>query len=219
MNIVRLRFPILTPAMIPVDHAEPLFAAVSRIVPIVHEADAEVAISSIRGNANFGSSIWIGEGGWFYIQSSIELVPELLKLAGRSLLIGNVKILIGIPQITPILPSNALISRFVTVRGKNTEDELSDYIQNWIKKNLISDLSENITYEVRILRRRIITLHGKKIYGFGVKIQNISDPELSVRIQCRPPGGRRRYGGSFFLPVSEENISQTGEMKVGTVFS
>jgi|GEM_PF-5931919 len=219
MNIVRLRFPILTPAMIPVDHAEPLFAAISRIVPIVHEADAEVAISSIRGNANFGSSIWIGEGGWFCIQSSIELVPELLKLAGRSLLIGNVKILIGIPQITPILPSSILISRFVTVRGKNTEDELSDYIHNWINKNLISDLSENITYEVRILRRRIITVHRKKIYGFGVKIQNISDPELSVRIQCRPPGGRRRYGGSFFHPVSEENISRTGETKVGAILS
>lgn len=197
LQTIRLRFPILHRGIIPVDHGEALYAALSRKVPVLHN-HPQVGISAIYGSTAVGDLLILDQKSGFFIQCLPEMLSQLLRISGTVLELNGKKLRIGIPQVVPIVPAETLVARFVTVRGKVTEDDLLSYLTDYIQA---LHQSTSPSCEIRILRRRIVRVHSKRLVGFGVKVARITSPELSVAIQTNPPGGRRRYGGSFFLPV------------------
>lgn len=197
--LVRMRFPIIGQAQVPVDHGEALYGAISRLLPEIH-ADESLGISPIEGGYADGDLLNIERGGHFYLQIPSELIPIFLKLAGQALSLRTQKIRIGVPQLTLINPASNLYARMVTVKGKENEESLKAFIEQSINNS--GYLGEKDFYELKILRRRIINIHHNKIVAFGVRISNLSE-QLSLWLQEYGVGGRRRYGSGFFLPYKE----------------
>lgn len=196
---VRMRFPIIGQAQLPVDHGEALYGAISRLLPEIH-AEKKLGISTIEGGYADGSILKIERGGHFYLQISSEFIPILLKLTGQALSVHTQKIRIGVPQLTLINPASNLYARLVTVKGKEDEESLKAFIEQAMNES--GHLGEKDSYALKILRRRIIKIHQNKIVAFGVRIGNLPD-QLSLWLQENGVGGRRRYGSGFFLPYKE----------------
>ncbi|CAM3466158.1 MULTISPECIES: type I-MYXAN CRISPR-associated protein Cas6/Cmx6 [Brevibacillus] len=196
-SVVRIRFPLTGAIDVPLDHAEALYGALSRICPYVH-ASAEVRISPVKGMYTTQKRLVLADQGSFYIQATAYSIPHLLRLAGKSIRIGQNRLYIGIPTIHSLTPASNLLARVVVVKGKQTEEEMHSYLRKEISTRFGAILQHE--YNLHILRRRVLKLHGKLIYGFGVAITDICDDKLSLQIQAIPIGSRMKYGCSFFMP-------------------
>jgi len=195
---VRLRFPLLGADRIPLDHAAALYGGLSRKCPDLHGMP-EVLISPVHGRGRLDKHLLIDRNSCFYLQVPTSQISRVLALAGSSLKLQDVVLRIGVPRISPISPSDSLTSRIVIVRGKNTEKEMETF---WIRE--MSDRFQaeyGADYELHIQRRRVIRVHGAKLYGFGVKLTGMSDA-LSLQVQANPPGGKWKYGSAWFAPSS-----------------
>ncbi|HJV47156.1 MAG TPA: type I-MYXAN CRISPR-associated protein Cas6/Cmx6 [Bacillota bacterium] len=201
---VRLKYPLIGATEVQIDHSEALYAALSRIFPFIHQCEG-IQITNIKGLFSVNAQLHIGDQGSFIIQSPIQHVPQLLRLAGKSITIQNQKFRIGIPEIYSINFAPNLVARIVCVKGKQCESEMFEYLVEELKRKHGAILHKD--YELHILRRRIITIHNKKIVGFGVAITNISSGDLSIALQADPPSGRKKYGCGYFLPYEQKRFT------------
>lgn len=200
--LVRMRFPIIGQAELPIDHGEALYASISRLLPELHGQE-NLGISAIEGGYADRDMLKFSRGGNFYIQVPSELIPIPLRLAGQALNLRTQNIRIGVPQLTLINSTSNLYARMVTVKGKEDEDSLKAYIHSAINNS--GCLNGQDSYELRILRRRILNIHKNRIVAFGVSISKLSE-QLSVWLQEQGTGGRRRYGCGFYVPFDEVRL-------------
>src|SRR6266568_1013103 len=116
MPLIELHFPVLGSAL-PADHGYALYSALSRVIPSVHE-DHVVGIGPIGGQ-------YVGNGR-LQIDSRrsrlrLRLAPEnivaVLPLAGKSLVIGDHSVRLGVPFVRALVPAPNLVARLVTVKG------------------------------------------------------------------------------------------------------
>ncbi|EXX86592.1 hypothetical protein BG53_05960 [Paenibacillus darwinianus] len=199
-SLVRLRFPLFGSGRLLLDYNEALFAGLSRIHRFIHD-NTDLRISPLVGSSTFGNKLILSNptGSAFFIQTPIPHIATLLGISGKSITLLDTHFRIGIPQIESLVPSSTLVARLVTVRGKSTESQISEYIQQELSRRFEAKAGQD--YNLHILRRRILTIHGKKIYGFGVAITEISSDRLSLGIQAQPPTpSRAKYGCGFFHP-------------------
>lgn len=199
-SLVRLRFPLVGNGRLPFDYNEALFASLSRINRFIHD-NTDLRVSPLVGVTAFGNELLLSDptSSVFYIQTPIPHIATLLKISGKSITLLDNHFRIGIPQIESLVPSSVLIARMVTVRGKETEEQISEYIQQELSRRFEARVGHD--YNLHILRRRILSIHGKRIYGFGVAITDIASDQLSLNIQANPPAfSRAKYGCGFFHP-------------------
>ena len=195
-EMLRLTFPLIGDGFMPTDYGEALYAALSRINRQFHQFD-DLRLSPIRVPMAAGDQLMLkGLSNSFLIQCRAERIRLLLELAGKSIVLLGKTLRIGIPQIEALQPAGTLIARYVSVKGKDTEAKLTEYLVSEIQRRFGAKCEED--YELHILRRRVVTIHNKRIFGFGVALTDIKSEYLSLQIQAHPPGGRGRYGGSFF---------------------
>jgi CRISPR-associated protein Cas6 len=202
-RIVRMQFallPMTGEARLPTDYGEALFAGLSRINRHIHE-NPDVRISPIVGGVAAGSRLLLNRNfpGGVILQTPVNAIPELLIIAGRTLDVAGNKLRIGIPQIRPLVPSKTIISRMITVKGKNSEEELREFLQRELLHRYSAEAG--VDYNLHILRRRVISVHGKRIHGYGLAITDIASEHLSLTLQAFPPASARgKYGCGFLHP-------------------
>jgi CRISPR-associated protein Cas6 len=191
---LRLRFPVYG-LKIPVDHAESLYAAVSSVCPDLHQAE-DVSLSPIQGDIGLQDVLFLNRASHFYVQVHQDHVSKAMSLAGKTLRVQSSLLRVGAPSLTMITPSPTIYSRFVTV--KNAVDE------SLLKGKILERLNELEIDEcdIKVGRRRVIRIHGKKVVGFGVQLSHLDD-ESSVAVQALSIGGRRRYGAGFFMRAKD----------------
>ncbi|GAB7388018.1 hypothetical protein BSNK01_18550 [Bacillaceae bacterium] len=194
---VRICFPVLG-RQVPVDHHEALYAAVSRERPRLHGLEG-LALSPIIGGEAAGNQLKLNRDSRVFFQLPPQSIHEVIGLAGRRLLLTGEQIRLGVPQLYPIVPSRTLFSKYCTSRNAMDEERMKERICEELKKMGVT--WQNVT--ITLLRRRVIQIHDKKIVGWGVRLSGLSAND-SLLIQMRGIGGRRRYGGGFFLPVRGE---------------
>jgi len=97
-----------------------------------------------------------------------------------------------------MIPSKTLISRFVTVKNAVTEDAIVEKVVEQLEAMGV----ETKRVVVDVLRRRVIEIHGRRIVGWGIRLDGLTERD-SLTVQINGIGGRRRYGSGFFLPVRE----------------
>lgn len=223
MSFVELHFPALG-ARVPADHGYGLYAALSRLVPELHDAASPIRIGSIRGT-------YVGEGllqldkcrSHLRLRLPTEAIPHALPLAGKSLDIVGHKIRLGVPQVCALIPAPNLIARLVVIKAssprrdpgdKNSRDrcvtkryldpaEFLAAVRRDLERRDIHAQADLPLHEAGPHkgepRRHILHIHGKKIVGFSVMIQGLTAEE-SLTLQEQGLGGRSKMGCGFFVP-------------------
>jgi len=127
----------------------------------------------------------------------------LLGLAGSTLELAGRKVVLGAPTVRALEPVPRLSARVVTF--KNALDETAFRVA---ANRFIEELT-GTACTLHIGRRRIVTISGDKVVGFGLDLSELK-PEASLMLQEKGLGGRRHMGCGLFLPVRTERRRAAG---------
>lgn len=197
-QLLRVYFPVIGQT-VPVDHHQAFYAAISKEKPRLHELNG-LAFSPIIGGEAYGSRMKLNKFSRISFQVPQSHLGEVVSLAGRKLRLQQELIRLGVPQLRPILPSQYLYTRFLTIKNATTKEKILEKIDEQLQEIGISKQKPI----VRVLRRRVIQIHNQSIVGWGIYLSGL-DEEDSLLIQLEGVGGRRRYGAGFFVPVRSDS--------------
>jgi CRISPR-associated protein Cas6 len=204
MAIVDLRFPARALTPIHLNHGYDVLSAVSRVVPAVH-GNPRIGILPIRGiRVGAGRLRLDPDSSVLAIRAPADFLPELLPLTGQRILIGDVAVRLGCPQIHPLRACPALASRVVTIKGYM---EPETFRQALVRQ--LDALRLSRRPEVDIGPRRAFRIKGVTVVGFAVRLDGLSDGD-SITVQAAGLGGRRRIGSGVFVPVSTRVAAKAG---------
>ncbi|MCL6446105.1 MAG: type I-MYXAN CRISPR-associated protein Cas6/Cmx6, partial [Alicyclobacillus sp.] len=176
---------------VPVDHGEALYAALSRQCPELHELP-HFSLSPIMGGEAVGDRLHLRPGSRFYACVPTAYVPVLLRLSGSTLKVRDCMVRVGPICADLLRPAAVVASRIVTFKNATTEEGMERKVNEALQEM-------GVTAEITVLRRRVISIHGRKVVGYGVRLSNLS-AEDSICVQAKPLGGRRRFGCGQFFP-------------------
>jgi CRISPR-associated protein Cas6 len=189
-RIVDLAFPIQE-EQIPVDHGYALYAALSQIQTSLHRAPW-LGIHPVKGMA-LGANLRLPPGSKLRLRLPVDRVGDALPLVGQNLAIGDFRIRLGAPQLTPLRPGVTLYSRLVTIKGFMEPGPFRVAIQRQLDV-----LGAKCTTSLG--PRRTLRIKDRVIVGYAVWLSELSAEE-SVDVQERGLGGRRHMGCGVFAPV------------------
>jgi CRISPR-associated protein Cas6 len=114
MPIVDLAFKVMG-GRVPVDHGYALYAALSRLVPTIHEAK-EIGVHPIRGNYDGKSTLVLAPGSRLVLRMPDTAFPPFITLAGKTIEVDGHRLTVGVPAIRMLKPAAALYARLVTIK-------------------------------------------------------------------------------------------------------
>lgn len=209
--VVDLVFSIAGVGALPADHARPLFAAVSRLVPEIHGDGAvggPFGIHPIRGRQSGRRELRIDERSRLTIRTPVDRIATLLPLTGASLEVANVPIRVSVPTIRPLTPAPSLRSRLVTVKLRELPVSIEGF-RAAVRRQLDGlGVSTDVEIELPARRswsgeprdsRRTLAVKERQIIGFEVRLHGLSAAE-SLAVQSAGIGGRRTLGCGLFGP-------------------
>ena len=195
---VDLNFPI-SGHTIPLDHGYPLYAAICRQFPVIHNLTT-LSIHPISGKPEFPQLLHLTENSQLRLRLPINQVPLIYRLAGKTLTLNQDKIRLSLPESQFLTPSHHLYSRLVVIRGFDDPQPFLNAAQRQLNQRNITATLRLITRPQGEPIRRIITVKGKTLVGYGVKITDLSQ-EDSISLQEQGIGGKHKMGCGVFIPV------------------
>lgn len=193
----------LTGSEIPVDHGYALYAAMSRIVPEVHEA-LDIGIHPIRGIYVGSGKLLLSDSSRLVVRLSIEDIPFYLKLAGKSLVLDGCRFRVGVSETRALIPAATLYCRIATTKNGGDsvrfDAEISRQAGTLNIRGKVLRVPEGIKGGSGLdASRRIFRVKNKRIVGYSVLATELSAEE-SIVLQEHGLGGRRRMGCGVFVP-------------------
>jgi len=205
VTFIELHFPVLGEAL-PVDHAYGLYAALSRLIPALHNGQAPgLAIAPVAGTYAGGGLLSLsGQRSRLRLRLPDERIGLALPLAGKALEIAGHRVRLGVPTVRALIPAASLSARLVTVKGFTEPGPFLDAVRRQLAE-------AGVTAEPAIPlilageragqpRRRILRIRDRRIVGFALHLTALSAAD-SLLLQERGLGGRRRLGCGFFSPM------------------
>ncbi len=201
--MIDLSFPLLGPSL-PTDHGYELYAAISRLLPALHDG-LNCRIAPVRGSYAGDGKLQLDAR---YSRLRVRLAPEaiarVLPLAGKALEVGGHRIRLGVPQVRALVPAPALAARLVTIKGFTEPADFLAAARRQLDEQGIAGqvgipLAERGPHEGKP-RRRVLQIKGRKVVGFSLQVAELSADE-SLRLQENGLGGRGKMGCGFFLPA------------------
>lgn len=198
----------------PADHGYALYSAVKKLLQetedqsLPKDLPSEVRLSTIFGVPNRSGVIYLNQYSRFRLRCPSEQIPIWYRFLQNQVLDirGNLIRLIQ-PRITLPEASDTLASRLVTFKLDAIDhvdfprfflescqkglDRLEIRGQAFIPSDFNGDLA-----------RRAIQVKNKKIIGYGVVIEGLSQ-EDSLKLQWHGLGGRQHFGCGWFCPFKE----------------
>ncbi|HDQ99817.1 MAG TPA: type I-MYXAN CRISPR-associated protein Cas6/Cmx6 [candidate division WOR-3 bacterium] len=216
MPTVDLSFRLLG-ASIPADHGYALYAAVSRLIPWVHDpARKSLGIHPVNGRPAGNRLLHLTPASRLTLRLDSDHIRELLPLAGEELELDALKVRIGTPTTYALKPAAALRSRLVTIKLKDRldPDSFLAAVQEdltalgtkgtpgLLKRRAAKPLEGRSGGEPdrSPFVRRTLEIRGRQVVGYAVIVQGLAADE-SLRLQERGLGGRRRFGCGIFVPL------------------
>jgi CRISPR-associated protein Cas6 len=179
---------------LPVDHGYALYAAISRLVPALHET-REIGVHPVRGRYGGDGLLNLSPSSRLILRLPNEHVRPFLKLAGRVLDLDGHLFRIGVAEMRALRPAKTLFSRLVTIKGFMEAEAFLDAAQRQLQ-------AMNVTAYLRHGERRTLRVKDKQVVGFEVTATGV-DAAGSLSLQERGIGGRRHMGCGVFVPVRE----------------
>jgi len=201
MPTVDLAFPLTSAGTIPADHGYTLYAAISRILPELHESN-DVGIHPIRGRQVGNRQLALGSQSWLILRTDAERIARLIAVAGKSLNIAGTAVLVGIPQVRLLRPAASLRSRLVVIKTQNAPaaTSLTGEIFQQAARRQLDALGVSPAVKLAVGKRRTLRIRDKEIVGYEVMLSRLRAEE-SVLVQERGLGDRRHMGCGVFVPV------------------
>jgi CRISPR-associated protein Cas6 len=212
--VVDLIFPVHGEAL-PADHAYPLYAALSRVVPAFHDPAARVRFAPVGGPRFDRGTLRITAGSRLRVRLPQERIGDVLPLAGKRLEVDGHAIRLGVPFVTALEPAPALHARAVVIKcsargdkGKNLRyTEVGPFLDAVREQSEALGVGGEWSVPVKASGpragepvRRVVRVKGRAMVGFGVLVEGLT-ADGSIRLQEHGLGGRTRLGCGFFLPV------------------
>jgi CRISPR-associated protein Cas6 len=138
----------------------------------------------------------------------LRLAPEkivaVLPLAGKSLVVGEHSIRLGVPFVRALIPTPNLVARLVTIKGFTEPAVFLEAARRQLQTLDIKGepgipLIVNGTHEGQP-RRHVLRIKDKTVVGFSLQVTGLTAEE-SIKLQEEGLGGRRKMGCGFFVPL------------------
>ena len=182
----------LNGSAIPVDHGYALYAAVSRIVPEIHQT-TDIGVQPIRGIYTGNGKLQLSPASRLIVRLPDEAIRPYLKLAGKRLVVDDSPLSVGVPEVRMLLPVSRLRARLVTIKGFLEEAAFFEAAQRQLQ-------SLHMACEIQVGQRRTFRVKEKQVVGFELAVTGLSAGD-SVTLQEHGLGGRRKMGCGVFVPL------------------
>lgn len=208
MSIIDLAFPVLATEHLPADHGYHLYAALTRLLPVLHESNG-IGVHPIVGRMIGGRQMQLAPFSRLILRAPAESIGALLPLSGKQLRVADRNVRVGVPQVYPLRGDPTLLSRLVTI--KFTQCDRSTPIPPDATGFLAAARRQldalDVSGEIRLTlgKRRTLRIKDKEIVGYQVTIAGLSESE-SLTIQTQGLGGRRHMGCGVFAPCRNREV-------------
>jgi CRISPR-associated protein Cas6 len=203
--IVDLLFPARG-ATIPTDHAYPLYAALSGVVPAFHDPAAEVRFTPLSGTCAGPGRLRLDERSHLRVRLKDDAIGTALPLAGKRLDVAGAAVRLGPPTVRSLVPATTVECWLVTFKHGEEPDAFLATARAKLGEIGVAGEPAVRAFESGPRsgepRRRVIRLKGRAIVGYALVVSGLTT-EGSIRLQERGLGGRTKLGCGFFLPVKE----------------
>lgn len=200
-------FVLMSTAEIPADHGYHLYAAVSRLLPSIHEPNG-IGIHPIRGRLLGDRRMQICEFSRLTIRTAIERIADLLPLAGKQLNIAGRPIRVGVPEVHALKPAAALRSRLVTIKVSGDRNETRPPDEAGFlsaARRQLEALGVSPDAQLAVGKRRTLRIKDKEVVGYELLASALLADE-SIELQSAGLGGRRHMGCGIFLPLASSEV-------------
>lgn len=194
MSIVDLAFPLISIQPIPADHGYPLYGALSRILPQLHESNG-IAVHPIRGQQIGNRQLQLNERSRLVLRADADHIGQLIALAGKQLDVGGHRLRVGVPQVWTLRPAPALRSRLVTIKGF-----LDPELFRAAAHRQLDEMGVSSEAQLTLGKRRTLRIKDKEVVGYEVLVEALTADE-SLALQERGLGGRRHMGCGVFVTI------------------
>lgn len=194
-SIVDVAFPVRGDA-IPLDHGYPLFGALSRLVPALHQ-HAEWGVHPVFGRRE-ERRLHLEPASRIKVRMPLSEMAVVMPLAQATLDVAGARVSLSFPQVFPLVAAASIRARFVTVAGFQEEEPFVAALVRQLAE-LPGLGQEPGSIEIAVGRRRTCEIHGKRIVGFAVGLTGLL-ADASLVVQRAGLGGRRHMGAGIFVP-------------------
>ncbi|HEY7425606.1 MAG TPA: type I-MYXAN CRISPR-associated protein Cas6/Cmx6 [Gemmataceae bacterium] len=204
MSAVDFLFPVLG-SELPTDHQYPLFAAVTTLLPWLHDNRSRYALAPLTG-------VYVGDGrlrllpGWSKLRIRLLAVdiPRVLPLAGKGLRVAGQRLRLGVPHVEALQPVQVLRAHTVVIKHATEPDTFLQAARKQldaleIKGRIEVPLAEGERDHGQP-QRHVLRVKDYTIIGYPLLVRDLTS-EASLRLQEIGIGGKRHMGGGFFLPI------------------
>lgn len=181
----------LNGSAITVDHGYALYAALSRIVPEIHQAN-DIGVQPIRGIYTGNGKLQLSPTSRLIVRLPDEAIRPYLKLAGKRLVVDDSPLSVGVPEVRMLLPVARLRARLVTIKGFLQEEDFLAAAMRQLQQLGVhgrAQLGEHRTFRIK----------DKQVVGFEMFVTHLTAEE-SLDLQENGLGGRRKMGCGVFVP-------------------
>src|SRR5579872_2386418 len=162
---------------IPVDHAYPLYAALSRVVQAFHDPDAKIRFAPLTGMKEEPGRLRLNDRSCLRVRLPSDAIRVALPLAGKALNVAGTSVRLGPPTVFPLEPAAILQAPLVTFKhGEEPEAFLKT------AKEKLAALQIAGKPDVRVFaggprsgqpRRRVIRLKRSEIIGYALVVSEL----------------------------------------------
>lgn len=214
-NFLEIQFQ-LRGKTLPADHGYALYSAVKHLVQtsegLLYDFNipADVRLCSIAGVPDKDGMIYLHRSSRLRLRCPAEQVQGWYRLMQNQVLdIRGHLIRLIQPRLTLPESSDTLKSRLVTFKLEAIDHpEVPYYFLESCKKGLerleISAQASIDSTAEGDLARRTLQIKDKRILGYGVVVEGLSDAD-SLKLQWHGLGGRQHFGCGWFYPVREDS--------------
>jgi len=186
--------PVSSQSAIACDHGYHLYSALSKTLTVVHSENG-IAIHPIRGRQIGDRLMQLMPWSRLQIRTPQDRIGELVSLAGQQIRIGDRPLRLGVPSVRALIPSTAIRSRMVTIKGFMDPETLAEAVRRQLDA---LEIGEQAIFTVG--KRRTIRIRNKEVVGFEVILEGLTAQE-SIAIQEAGIGGRRHLGCGVFASM------------------
>lgn len=199
--MIDLSFALIGECDIPADHGYHLYAAVSRLLPSMHEPNG-IGIHPVRGRLVGDRRMQLCDFSRLTIRVAPERIADLLPLAGKQLTVAGGRIRVGVPEVHALKPAAALRSRLVTIKISSDRHETrppdeASFLS--AARRQLDSLGVSPDAQLAVGKRRTLRITDKEVVGYVLLASALSADE-SLELQSAGLGGRRHMGCGIFIP-------------------
>ncbi len=205
---------------IPRDHGYVLYGATAHVIDDLHR-DMSIGIFPIAGAPGANETLLLTRRSALRFRLPAARLPMLLPLAGKTLMLDDQLIRIGVPHVAAIESAPVLASALVLIKlahpsAKHTVGIVPPDAFLAAARKKLHEM--NIRGEPRIQiiragpragqdRRRVMRVKNQTHVGYAMVVQGLTAEE-SIRLQENGIGGRRLMGCGLFMPAEPYRSSK-----------